>query len=345
MAGRSGMGGMPYWALFGRRPSTEEKKIVTPVTEVLIPLLQAMGIGVVIVAAGLLSLAALASWGRADWGAALTLVLGIGVTASVLSGMLTIGGDEEMSQGQALKGLAGLLAMGLLGIGGLFWGGRAVASIPDFDVALVRAGTVGFGVVGAVLVGFMLSWRRQFSAGVWWIVIVGVLTVLAYLVIPKVAAEVWWAWLLTLLAGGANAGGVYLVRAFRRELVDPYEPLPPYERVMVEWLERSLPGEAEEGERLILLNPPVRDAGAELRGRFEAFLHAAALDCSTRRLEGLGFGRDEIEEWRDLLIRGGYARWRSKDPRRGWELVDYPESILDKLTPSPTGCVSGEIEE
>jgi len=111
-------------------------------------------------------------------------------------------------------------------------------------------------------------------------------------------------------------------------------------RSLLRVLSYDLRGEAEppadtlisgksKAERLILVNPP-RQADRE-RSRFENFVRAAAVGSDTRRLEGLGYSRQEIAGWRDTLLRLGAARWRSRDPRRGWELSEPVEAILERL--------------
>jgi len=38
--------------------------------------------------------------------------------------------------------------------------------------------------------------------------------------------------------------------------------------------------------------------------------------------------RENYLEWRDVLIRLGWARWRSSYPNQGWELLFTPERII-----------------
>lgn len=63
---------------------------------------------------------------------------------------------------------------------------------------------------------------------------------------------------------------------------------------------------------------------------FAAFVKACASDTSARRWEP-ALGRARYVEWRDLLISGGWARWRSTDQRAGWELAAEPEAIIKAL--------------
>jgi len=89
-------------------------------------------------------------------------------------------------------------------------------------------------------------------------------------------------------------------------------------------------------ERLLLVNPPnvqqtARAQEAARRSRFADFVRACATDTSQRRLESLGYSRQEIAEWRDTLLRLRLAAWRSRDPRRGWELTASPDAIIARL--------------
>ena len=82
-------------------------------------------------------------------------------------------------------------------------------------------------------------------------------------------------------------------------------------------------------DRVIMVNPKPpgdQDQGAD-RGDFETFVRGCAVDTSLRRWEG-DLGREGYERYRDVLIRLGWAEWRSKDRRQGWALVGDPGEIL-----------------
>ena len=66
------------------------------------------------------------------------------------------------------------------------------------------------------------------------------------------------------------------------------------------------------------------------REDFAAFVNACASDTSARRWEPQ-LGRERYRQWRDLLIDGGWARWRGSDERGGWELAAEPAAIVKAL--------------
>ena len=85
--------------------------------------------------------------------------------------------------------------------------------------------------------------------------------------------------------------------------------------------------------RLVLVNAkPNADAGQDRAARFAAFVESCELDNSVRRLRGLGYTDSEISDFRDALIRLGWARWNSDNPRNGWALTADPDSILEAMT-------------
>ena len=63
---------------------------------------------------------------------------------------------------------------------------------------------------------------------------------------------------------------------------------------------------------------------------FRAFVEACAVDTTGGRWES-ALGRDTYTAWRDLLINSGFARWRGRDRRSGWELTSDPATILQAL--------------
>jgi hypothetical protein len=82
--------------------------------------------------------------------------------------------------------------------------------------------------------------------------------------------------------------------------------------------------------RLVLVNPRANDE-PDRAERFGSFVEAASMDTSTRGLESRGFTRDELDDYRSVLIRTGWAEWRGRDRRAGWQLVAEPEAILGAL--------------
>ncbi|MFH1634145.1 MAG: hypothetical protein ABIG63_09060, partial [Chloroflexota bacterium] len=67
--------------------------------------------------------------------------------------------------------------------------------------------------------------------------------------------------------------------------------------------------------RLLPVNPAqgtavaAAEAEDELRQQFESFVRACEYGTASRHWEAR-IGRDRFNEWRDLLIKEGYARWR-----------------------------------
>ena len=82
--------------------------------------------------------------------------------------------------------------------------------------------------------------------------------------------------------------------------------------------------------RLVLVNPKA-SASPDRAQRFSEFTNAAERDSSTRRLRGLGYSDGEICEWRDTLIRLGWASWNARDKRGGWRLTSPADDILENM--------------
>ena len=340
-------GAMPFW-WWTRRPTTQETKTVTIRTEVGIPVLQAVAVACLWVIGGALTLATLVAWGRSEWESAATMFLGIAFTALVLWGMVRAGEEaQEEGAGKALASVAALLFLGLLGLCALFLGWHElIEAVPDLDVAIIRVGVMVSGSAFALGVGIALA--RQLQAATLFMVIIGGGVGLLYYLIPQLALSAWWPWVLSFAAAGVDVAGALLFRALKRELVNPWEPLPPHEQVMLEWLERSLPEPQEEHREWspVLLNPPRQSAADKLWGKFQAFVHAAAVNPSQRRLEKLGFTRSQINRWRDVLIRAGWAEWiQPGNPRAGWRLIALPEEILASLDTEDVISSPAEAEQ
>jgi hypothetical protein len=81
------------------------------------------------------------------------------------------------------------------------------------------------------------------------------------------------------------------------------------------------------GERLILVNKPVRDD----RARWHDFVQQVAIDSTVPRLMACGFTRTEIEIGRQALIDRGLAEWHNSEHRQGWSLTKTPGAVLASL--------------
>lgn len=93
---------------------------------------------------------------------------------------------------------------------------------------------------------------------------------------------------------------------------------------------KEAPG-ASQGGRVVLLNPRGNGEPPTEADRLADFVKACELDTSTRRLEGLGYTRDEIERFRKYLIRTGWAKWNGADRRQGWALLGKAGDVLEAL--------------
>ena len=82
--------------------------------------------------------------------------------------------------------------------------------------------------------------------------------------------------------------------------------------------------------RLVMINPKA-SADPDRAARFSEFTNAAERDSSTRRLRGLGYSDGEICEFRDTLIRLGWAAWNASDKRGGWRLTSPAEDVLEAM--------------
>lgn len=91
---------------------------------------------------------------------------------------------------------------------------------------------------------------------------------------------------------------------------------------------------APQTERLIPVIAPGRDARTlaqnERQARFRAFVLACGRSTARRALLR-EFSEAEIAQFREVLLRLGYARWRGADTRLGWELTERPEGILAEM--------------
>jgi len=69
---------------------------------------------------------------------------------------------------------------------------------------------------------------------------------------------------------------------------------------------------------------------SERQRRFVAFIQACGSSTASRDLLGQ-FSLDELAEFRNVLIRLGYAKWNGAEPRLGWRLMMEPEQIVNRL--------------
>lgn len=68
-----------------------------------------------------------------------------------------------------------------------------------------------------------------------------------------------------------------------------------------------------------------------MRAQFEGFVRGTVTDTSARRWEK-SLGRDLYQQWRDLLIGSGYARWRNEnDVKAGWVMTSKPLEVIYAL--------------
>ncbi len=109
---------------------------------------------------------------------------------------------------------------------------------PGLDVTIVRV-IVGVGTgVGAVLVGIMLTWKKDLQVGVFFMALLFVLGGVVYLFVPQWADTAAWPWALLFGAISFNYGAHHTRQAFKSEIEDPFERgMPATERVKLEYLD------------------------------------------------------------------------------------------------------------
>ena len=88
--------------------------------------------------------------------------------------------------------------------------------------------------------------------------------------------------------------------------------------------------------RYVLVNsaPPeeIEHPTDRAQKRLCQFVEAAGKSTAQRDLEAQGFTRDEIQMFRGLLLRAGYAAWKSGTSKRdGWQLTRPVGVILAKI--------------
>ena len=140
------------------------------------------------------------------------------------------------------------------------------------------------------------------------------------------ACAIWLRRLSAFVAGlalGLGAGGLAALTLAFHDLLNALE----------RWTGADLnnDGRIGGGDGLVLLrarNAP--DGDEQVRDELRAFLAGCLIDTSARRWEP-ELGRQRYQEWRDMLIGGGYARWKGSDQRTGWELMATPDEIMARL--------------
>lgn len=126
-----------------------------------------------------------------------------------------------------------------------------------------------------------------------------------------------WAAIPTGAAIGLAAGGLALLVLCFHDLLDALE----------RWTGKDIDGDGKiGGDGLVLVRARNTPADDKLRDDLATFLAGCAVDTSARRWEP-ELGRARYQQWRDMLINGGWAKWRSEDQRAGWELTATPAEI------------------
>ena len=136
-----------------------------------------------------------------------------------------------------LQGLSVMLLV-LIGIALLFAVVvRELQFSPGLDVTIVRV-ILGAGAgTGAMLVGIMLTWKKDLQVGVFFMALLFVLGGIVYQLVPRWADTAAWPWALLFGALAFNYGAYYTRRAFKAEIEDPFERgMPATERVKLEYL-------------------------------------------------------------------------------------------------------------
>jgi len=339
MPKNDGVGMLP-WMMFRQRPTTQESKQVSPTTEWLIPVLQAMGIVLAVWLGGSLTVAALTSWGGHDWEPFVTTGFGIALTVLMIHSINGLGEAEEQGYIEPRRALGGILLLavvGLAGIATLFYGLQMLLSSADgLDVEIVRWWVVLLGTVGSMAMGLVVLVAAGLQSSMLFMVLAAVLAGLLYFLLPQLALHSSWPWMLTLGAAGLDLGAVLLIQAFKRELINPHLPLPPHEEVMLELLRGMFPelGQEQEGWRqpIVMNGQQIRQLTDERLERedFERFVLAAWEDSTFDGLNRWGYKRAAVTRWRDWLV--GQALAKIDEPGRKnstWQLLFPPSTIMD----------------
>ena len=337
----SGNGGMMPWMMFRQRPTTQETKQVSPTTEWLIPILQAVGIILAVWMGSSLTVAALTAWGGHDWEPFVTTGFGIALTVVMIHSINGLGEAEakgQIGQRRAFGGILLLALVGLAGIAMLFYGLQALLSSADgLDVEIVRWWVILLGTVGSMAMGLGVLVAAGLQPSMLFMVLGSALAGLLYFLLPQLALRASWPWMLTLGAAGLDLGAALLIQAFKRELVNPYLPLPPHEEIMLKYIEGMFP---EMGQEDTPWRQPIIMNGQEInrltdnereRVDFERFVLAAWEDST---FEGLkkkwGYNRTAVARWRDWLVSQTLAKIDEPGRKNStWQLLFPPSTIMD----------------
>ncbi len=73
--------------------------------------------------------------------------------------------------------------------------------------------------------------------------------------------------------------------------------------------------------------PKITTPEGKLRGEFVKFVRGCEHDTAMARWEPI-LGREQYREWRDGLIKLGWAEWVNRDRRQGWRLVRPVDEII-----------------
>jgi len=335
------------WMMFRQRPTTQETKQVSPTTEWTIPVLQAAGIILAVWLGSSLTVAALVSWGGADWQPFVTTAFGIALTAMMIhsiNGLSEAEGEGRIGQRRAFGGILLLAIVGLAGIAMLFYGVQLLLSSADgLAVEIVRWWLAVFGTFGVLTLGVIILLASGLQSSLVFMVLGLLLAALLYYSMPQLAERPSWPWMLTLGAVGLDIGAALLVQAFKRELINPYLPMPPHEEVMLRYIEGMFPDLEREDtpwQQPILVNGQqinrLTDEAQEQKA-FERFVLAAWENSTFEGLDRWGYKRKRVELWRDWLIEQRLAVL--DEPGRTnstWQLLFPPSTIMDAFVwPEP----------
>jgi len=182
---------------------------------------------------------------------------------------------------------------------------RSADLASDVAVPLAQAGLTGLFVSGVVtFIVWRQDWRGDLVA-----LFVGVALVVATVV-----------WVLLLAQTRRMLWGVE--RLVRRDLDGDQvvgRPPPPRDRLLV-----LNAGQGQEQRAQL-------ERAARV-GQFRDFVAQLPMRGTSLRAWERELGRDVYVEFRDAMLRCGWARWRSDDQRQGWELTTSVDDILSRIS-------------
>ena len=92
-------------------------------------------------------------------------------------------------------------------------------------------------------------------------------------------------------------------------------------------------GKPSAHDHIIIAGPGASTMTPEerLRAEFTQFIQGCAVDTSMRRWERI-IGREKYQQWRNGLIRLGWAEWiKDDEPKQGWKLTRPPNEIIEAV--------------